>query len=203
MTSSSVHVEVNSPPSFERVQVLLRILLAIVLGWLGITAGWLVFGLYLLLPVIAAVSISIGPARFRRDTAPQIAALLAWLLQLSAYMMLLTDRFPAGTDVARIELPVTSHTTVGGALRRLVSSLPSGAVLLLLWFASGVLWLVAAVAVLVGASIPDPIMAYQRGVLRWQARLVAYHACLVDEYPPVSFDTHPSDHGPLAAAEAR
>ena len=42
--SSPVHVEINSPPSFERVQVLLRILLTIALGWVGVTVGWLVWG---------------------------------------------------------------------------------------------------------------------------------------------------------------
>jgi hypothetical protein len=26
-------------------------------------------------------------------------------------------------------------------------------------------------------------------VLRWETRLVAYHASLVDEYPPFAFDT--------------
>lgn len=203
MTSSPVHVEVSSPPVFDRVQVLLRILLMITLGWLGMTAGWLVWSLYLLLPVIAAIAISLGGDRFRVDVAPRIAAGLAWLLALSAYMMLLTDRFPAGADTNRIELPITGRPTVGSALARLLTSVPSGIVLLVLWFVSGVLWLVAAVAVIVGAAIPAGILGYQRGVLRWQARLVAYHASLVDDYPPLAIDTDDADHGALTTSEAR
>lgn len=203
MASSPVHVEIDSPPVFERVQVLLRILLTIALGWIGVTVGWLVWGLYLVLPVIAAIAVSLGGDRFRADVAPRVAAALSWLLALSAYLMLLTDRFPAGEDTNRIELPITGRPTVGSALARLVTSLPSGLVLLVLWFVSAVLWLVAAVAVLAGASIPAGILGYQRGVLRWQARLVAYHASLVDDYPPLALDTNDSDHAALTTSEAR
>src|SRR5204863_6983876 len=117
----------------ERLQLLLRILLTIGLGWLGITAGWLVWGLYLLLPIVAAISVSIGVERFRADFAPRIATVLIWLLRLSAYTMLLTDRFPVGQETVRIELPIASNPTVGSALWRLLSSLPSGVVLVVLW----------------------------------------------------------------------
>ena len=54
-----------------------------------------------------------------------------------------------------------------------------------------------------GASIPAGILGYQRGVLRWQARLVAYHASLVDDYPPLALDTNDSDHATLTTSEAR
>jgi hypothetical protein len=43
------------------------------------------------------------------------------------------------------------------------------------------------------------ILSFQRGVLRWQARLVAYHASLVEEYPPFSFETG-DGHGATPAA---
>lgn len=188
---------------FDRVQVLIRILLTIVLGWLGVTMGWLVWGLYLVLPVVAAISISLDRDRFRQVVAPRIAAGLSWLLELSAYMMLLTDRFPAGDETTRIELPITGQPTVGSALWRLVTSLPSGVVLIVLWFVSSVLWLVAALAVIFGASVPASILGYQRGVLRWQARLVAYHASLVDDYPPLEIDTDEADHAAITTSEAR
>ena len=89
------------------------------------------------------------------------------------------------------------------ALSRLLTSIPSGIVLCFLWFVSGILWLFAAVAVLLGAAMPGSILAFQRGVLRWQARLVAYHASLVEEYPPFSFDTEDGHETPLAAAGVR
>ena len=43
--------------------------------------------------------------------------------------------------------------------------------------------------VLFTERIPPSILAFQRGVLRWNARLVAYHASLVEEYPPFALDT--------------
>lgn len=200
MSTTSVHVEVSTPPRHERLQLLIRILLAMVLGWLGFTAGWLVWLLFVALPLIAAISLTLGEARFRAAVAPRLVTVLGWLLQLSAYMMLLTDRFPAGADTTRVELPITGHPTPGSALLRLVTSVPSGIVLLVLWFVSGVLWFVAAAAIVLGVSIPRPIHGYQRGVLRWQARLVAYHASLVDDYPPFELDTDELDHDAAFAA---
>ena len=199
MTRSPIVVEVHSPARFERIQLLLRVLLAIFLGWLGVTAGWLVWSLYLCLPVIAAFAVSLD--RFRSSVAPREVAALRWLLQLSAYMMLLTDRFPAGDDTVRIDIPIRAYPTAKSSLWRLVTSLPSGALLMMMWFVSSVLWLVAAGAVLIGAPIPAPITGFQRGVLRWQARLVAYHASLVDDYPPIELVTGEREEAaaPLAA----
>src|SRR5512141_1658722 len=94
-----VHVEVASPPKLERIQLLLRIALAVVLGWFGVTAGWLVWALYALLPLIAAIAISsVGGTSYATDMGPKLWRVLTWLLQLSAYMMLLVDRFPTGGD---------------------------------------------------------------------------------------------------------
>lgn len=195
MRTSPVHVEVVSPAHHERIQVVLRILLAIALGWIGITTGWLVGLLFVALPLVAAISASTGPRRFREDTAPAVVRVLSWLLQLSAFMLLLTDRFPSGTDPnARIELPIHAQPTPGSALTRLLTSLPSGLVLMVLWFVSSVLWLVSAITVLVATTVPPSILGYQRGVLRWQARLVAYHASLVDDYPPFAVETGNADH---------
>src|SRR6185503_13586975 len=53
-----VQIDVTSPPHFDRVQLLLRIGIGILLGWLGLTAGWLVCLLFGALPLIAAVAIS-------------------------------------------------------------------------------------------------------------------------------------------------
>jgi len=81
--------------------------------------------------------------------------------------------------------------TVGSALLRLVTSVPSGLVLIVLWFVSGLLWLYSAAVVLFDAPIPRSILGFQRAIVRWQTHLVAYHASLVDEYPP--FELHTED----------
>lgn len=202
MTDYPVRVEVTSPPHFERMQLLLRIAMVVAAGWLGITFGWFVFLLYGVLPVVAASGASLGGDRYTRDLAPQVARAVRWLVQLSAFMMLLVDRFPTGDDgPVRVDIRITARPTIGSALARLVTSLPSGIVLSVLWCISDLMWLAAALIVVFDGPIPASILGFQRGVLRWQARLLAYHASLVDEYPPFTFDSGPG-HGDLAASSA-
>jgi len=205
MSSYPVHVEVSSPPRFERLQLLLRIVLAIMLGWIGITAGWLVCMLYGLLPVIAAIAVSSrGGDGYLATVGPKLWRVLVWLLQFGAYMALITDRFPTGDDDAiRIEIQFTGKPTIGSALTRLATSIPSGLMLIFLWCVASVLWLVAAVVVLLDGQMPDAILAFQRGVLRWQSRLVAYHASLVEEYPPFLFETGDGHDATITASGAR
>jgi hypothetical protein len=200
-----VHLEVSSPPRFERIQLLLRIVLAIMLGWVGITAGWLACVLYGLLPVIAAIAVSsLGGEGYATTVGPKLWRVLVWLLQFGAYMSLLIDRFPTGDDEpVRIEIQFTGKPTIGSALIRLATSIPSGFVLIFLWCVSSVLWIIAAGVVLLDGRIPDGILAFQRGVLRWQARLVAYHASLVEEYPPFSFETGDGRGAAITASGAR
>jgi hypothetical protein len=203
MSDHPVQLEVVSPTRFDRIQLLLRILFATALAWFGITAGWLIWLLYVMLPVIASVALSTDRARYHADFAPRLWRVLEWLLQLSAFMMLLTDRFPTGADDnVRIAIRYTGKPAVGSAIARLLTSIPSGIVLAALWCVSAVVWPVAAIMVVVAARVPASLLAFQRGVLRWQARLVAYHASLVDDYPPFSFDSV-DDSGALAAPATR
>jgi hypothetical protein len=200
-----VQIDVISPDRFDRIQLLLRLVLACVLAWFGITAGWLVSLLYGTLPLVAAIAISsVGSQAYVHNFAPQLWRVLSWLLQLSAYMVLLVDRFPTSSDgQVQVNIRVTSRPTIGSALLRLVTSIPSGLVLCVLSLVSAMLWLVAAGLVLLGGPMPRSILAFQRGVLRWQGRLVAYHASLVDEYPPFSFESDGGRGATLAASGTR
>ena len=201
MTEYPVQLEVRSPEHFDRIQVVLRLVVGVVLAWIGVSAGWFACLLYLGLPLAAAITISSeGRDVYTRDFAPQLWRVLRWVFELSAYMMMLTDRFPtADGDSVRVDIRFTANPTVGSSLARLATSIPSALVLCVLSWISAVLCIVAIVFVLVGAPMPASILAYQRGVLRWQARLLAYHASLVAEYPPFSFETD-GGHRPAAAA---
>jgi hypothetical protein len=203
-TEYPVAVEVTAPGHFERIQLLLRIALAVALAWIGVTAGWLASALYAALPVVAAIAISSrGSAHFKEEVAPPLWRVLRWLLAFSGYMALLVDRFPTDDDAGvRIAVRVEGTPTEGSALARLLLSLPSALVLAVLACIATVLWVVAAVLVLVGRAMPPWIAAYQRGVLRWTAHLVAYHASLVDTYPPFAFDTGDGHGGAVPAMHA-
>jgi hypothetical protein len=193
VTDHPVHVEVESPVRFDRDQVVLRVVIALALGWLGITYGFVVGLLYVALPVIAAVAAT-PRDRFVSDVEPRLWRVLRWMLQLCAYMMLVVDRFPVGADAdTRVTIRFGGSVTPRTALARLVSSIPSAIVLAVLWCVSSLVWIISAVNILVDRRVPDWALAFQRGVLRWNARLVAYHASFIDEYPPFVLDCADAD----------
>jgi hypothetical protein len=201
-TTHAVHVDVESPRHYDRSQLLLRLLLGAVVGAIGVTGDWLAGVVFGLLPLIAAIGLSTrNNTRFFTEVAPGISKVVRWLMQLSAYMLLLVDRFPmSNTEPVRIEIRCTGTPSVGSSLLRLLTSIPSAFVLMLLWCISCVMWIVGAITILVDRRVPELVLAFQRGVLRWQTHLLAYHASLVDEYPPFSFDGGAHDHSPRAAA---
>jgi hypothetical protein len=192
-----VQLDVTSPARFDRVQLALRLVLSIALGWIGVSAGWLGCALFLALPVIAAVMISTrGAQTYLADTGPRLWQLIRWLLAFSAYMLLLIDRFPLGEPSGvEVQIRPEGQPTTSSALLRLITSLPSGLALLLLGVVSWVLVVVGAVMILIEQRVPAGILGFQRGVLRWKARLAGYHTSLVGDYPPFSLEAEPAQPG--------
>ncbi len=190
-TAYPVTFDVSRPAKFERPQLFLRILVAIILWVLASIAGWV---LYLGFPVLAAIFISQkGPEKYLEEDGPRMTEWLRWVVAIFAYLLILTDRFPTEKpeEIIRFEVSTSGSPTVGSALLRLIYSIPSLLVLGLLGIVSGVILLIAAVMVLIQENYPDGLYDFQRGVLRWEARLLGYHASLVDQYPPFALDTGP------------
>jgi hypothetical protein len=183
--------DVASPARYDRVQVVMRLLFAVMLGLLGVSFGWVMVLLYFALPAIAAVVIqSRGVDSYLEETAPSIQRLLRWLLSLMAYMVFLTDRFPTGGEtLVSYEVTPGGAPTVQSALWRLLASLPEALVLALLGVVSTVLALLSALQVLFVESVPETYLGFQRAVIRWQGRLFAYHASLVEVMPPFALDS--------------
>ncbi len=192
MAEYPVVFDITRPEKFERSQVFLRILLLIIVSIVTGTVGWM-FGLvYLLLPVLAAIFVSNrGTERFIEEDGPRVSGWLRWLVAFYAYLIILTDRFPTERpeEIVRFEVRAGGSPTVGSALLRLIYSIPNAFVFVLLGIVSVAVWLIAAVIVLIRESYPEGLYNFQRGVLRWEARLLGYHASLVDEYPPFALDT--------------
>ena len=195
MRSSLYPIEfdvVAVPPRFERVQVVLRLVLMLVLAHLGTTLGWLFWFLYLALPVAAAVLVSQhGAARYLADDSRGVVRLLQWAVAAYAYLLLLTDRFPtsAPDPAVRFEVHPQGEPTVSSALWKLITTLPLAIGLALLGILSTLCWLLAMLLVLVHGEYPRVLYDFQVGVVRWLARLWGYHASLVQTYPPVSFES--------------
>lgn len=191
-TEYPVTFDITRPEKFERPHVFLRILVVVILSILAGAIGWILGLVYLAVPVLAAIFISQkGPEKYLEEDGPRMTGWLCWVLALYAYLGILTDRFPTEKpeEIVRFEVKPQGAPTVGSALLRLIYSIPSAFVLGILGIVSGVILLIAAVMVLIQENYPDGLYNFQRGVLRWEARLLGYHASLVDQYPPFALDT--------------
>jgi hypothetical protein len=180
--------EVERPPVFSRVQVVLRIALLIVLSWIAHPFGLL----WIVLPVVAAVFISQrGGERYLAETGPKVTSVLRFLVGALAYIALLTDRLPGGGDEApvRFEVEPSGSPTVGSALLRIVYAIPSLIVLAILGVAGAVVWVISLVLILVNETYPESFWRFLRGLVCWEARLLVYLGSLVEPYPPFSLET--------------
>jgi hypothetical protein len=196
-TGYPVTFNVPRPEKFERPQVVLRILVIVLLSILAGAVGWIFGVLYLAIPVLAAVFISQGggEAYFKDTKMPMI---LRWYLALYCYLAVLIDRFPTEEpeNIISFEVRPSGSPTVGSALLRLIVSIPSAFVLALLGIVGAVIWVIAVVSILIQENYSTGLYDFQLGIMRWQARLLGYHASLVDEYPPFAVDTGPEQSEP-------
>jgi hypothetical protein len=173
------------PERFDRAQVFLRIVVLLILESVGSV-------LYLGIPVLAGIMISRkGGQRFMDEDAPRIAGWLHWIVAVASYVGFLSDRFPTERPdtAARFEVTPSGIPTVGTAVLRILTSIPSVLVLALLCLVGALGWIVAAISVLITRSYPNWLYGYLRAVVRWGARLLAYHSSIVDRYPPFAIDT--------------
>jgi hypothetical protein len=188
--------DVDRPPAFRRAHVVLRLVLLFLLSWIAHPLGLLWLGL----PVVAAILVSQkGGQRYLDESGPTVTRVLGWIVAVVAYLALLTDDFPGGgRPTVRFELERSGSPTVGSALLRILYVIPSLIVLAILGFVGAIVWLVAVVLVLVSERYPESLWGFLRGLVRWYARLLAYLASLVDEYPPFRLETGPAS--PAAAS---
>ncbi len=193
---------VEAPEEFDKAQVFLRILIVIVLSVLQI--GSIVFSAaYLVLPVLAGVLVSQkGADQYLAEAEQGPTKWLRYLMGFYSYMALATDKLPtsAPEDVVDLQLQTSGTPTVGSALMRIILAIPHAIVLALLGIVFAVCWLVAAIAILIGGSYPEWAKNFILGYLRWEARLMAYMASLVDEYPPFTLGDAGGAPEPATAA---
>ena len=192
--SYPVIFDITPPARHDRLQLLVRLLISIVLGIVGISLGWISAIAYFALPAAAAIAIgSYGVEHYFARTAPALVRILRWVLSFEAYMTFLSDRFPTGEGtLVRYRVSPSGAPTPAAALWRLVASLPEAIVLAVLGWVAGIVWVISLVCVLVRETVPAGLLGFQRGLLRWQARLLAYHASVVDVVPPYALDTGPA-----------
>lgn len=187
--TAGVEFDVERPPAFDRAHVFLRVVLLIVIGWISHPVGLLWLGL----PAFAAILVSQkGGQRYVDESGTTVTRVLAWIVQLVAYLALLTDRLPGSGSAVRFEVERSGSPTVRSALMRVLYAIPSLIVLSILTFLGAVVWTIAIVLVLVDGRYPEGMWRFLFGIVQWEARLLAYLASLVDAYPPFSLAAAPA-----------
>ncbi len=116
--SDPVSFDLDRPPEFRRVPVVLRLALLIVISWIGHPFGLLWLGL----PVVAAIFISqTGGQRYLDEDGAKLTRVLRWIVAVLAYLALLTDRLPGGGEsTVRCQVERSGSPTVGSALLRIL-----------------------------------------------------------------------------------
>ena len=187
MNSHPVQFSVRPRGAVARVQVVIRLVLLAAISVVGCASIYWI--LYLGLPaVVAALVVSKGQGWYLMEGAPRLVRGLRWLAAAYAYLWLLTDELPssANAGAARLNIVVDGTPTAGSSLLRLVYSLPALLLAAVLSVAAALVWLLAAVAILISERMPVALGDFLTLTLRYQARLMAYHLSLVNRYPSLA-----------------
>jgi hypothetical protein len=192
--------DVPAPTQFDKAQVALRIAIIFVLAILQV--GGIVFGgAYLVLPIVAAVMIAQkGSEKYIAEADSGPTRWLRFLVMFYSYMALATDKMSTDdpNQVVKLDVRASGKPTVGSALLRIILGIPHAIVLGFIGIAFAIVWIISAVSILINGNYPEWAFNFIRGYLRWNTRVLAYMASLVDEYPPFSF----GDGEPMVPASA-
>ena len=66
--------------------------------------------------------------------------------------------------------------------------LPHVIILALYYFVSGIVTLIAFIAILINGRYPENLFGFMTGFHRWRARVIVYSAFMTEQYPPFSPD---------------
>jgi hypothetical protein len=193
-------IDLPHPERMSRLHLLIRLVIAILTGGIFDAIGWPGGFLYLAVPALAALLIAQhGASRYFASDVPILVRILDWIMAFYAYMTLLTDEFPLDQrPVVHTDVSPSGTPTVGSAVFRFVSSIPAMIVLAIYGFIGAIVWLLAVLSIVAFGRYPRSWFDYQCGVLRFAARVIAYHASFVETYPPLTLELGPSAHEPTA-----
>ena len=121
-------------------------------------------------------------------------ALSRFFTRISAYVLLVTDRYPSTEDDQNIHLDVpypNAQTDLnrGLPLVKWFLAIPHYFILFFLWIALAFVTLIAWFIVIITGKYPRGLFNFTVGVMRWTWRVHAYAILLAtDKYPPFSLD---------------
>ncbi len=110
-------------------------------------------------------------------------------MRASAYILLLTDKYPPFEGEWLLRYEVDRPETLSRwklLFWKLITAIPHIIILIVLWFVVVVVVVIAWFAVLFTGRFPRGLHGLVEGWLRWNARVTAYIMSLTDRYPPFS-----------------
>lgn len=182
----AVELDVTQLDRYDRVQLLLRLVIGAAMGMFHQSLIGVLAALYLILPGLSAIMISRQDSRgFEGKDAAWIESVLDWFVSFYAYMLFVTDRFPvdAATRKVRLRIERFGEPSIGEALLRLITSLPHALLLAVLAVASIIVSAIIFVCILFTERAPESLRGFQRDFLASLARFFVFHSALVDTYP--------------------
>lgn len=129
--------------------------------------------------------------RYPRGLFDFVVNINRWNANLLAYYGLLRDEYPPfswepGQYPVTYEMRYSEQMGRWMPLIKWLLALPHYIVLMFLFVAAYVVWIISWFAILFTARFPRGLFDFLVGVLRWQYRVNAYTGLLCDEYPPFS-----------------
>lgn len=115
--------------------------------------------------------------------------LFRWLINIEAYLALLTANYPPfGEGAYPVELAIIPAERYNRwtVFFRAILVIPHVIILIFLTIAQVVITVIAWFAILFTGQYPPSMYDFSVGVQRWGVRVSAYIYLLVDEYPPFS-----------------
>ena len=187
-----VHFIVERPKNSSRLQLLVRVIAFMALGVVGVSFGMVFLFAYLALPVFATsrLAASATPEDYAETDGPRVLTVLGWFAAICAWAGLVAESLPGRKPDESVRLGVDRFTasSASNAPWRVLTGLPSALVLAILGWFGVFVWLWAALSILVAQRVGPRTFRYLVGLQRWSIRLLVYQACLVEEYPPFSFE---------------
>ena len=178
--------DVEYPEELSRWLIFVKWLLAIphqiILGALGMASGVIGF--------IAFFAI-LFTKRYPRGLFDFVVNVNRWSTNVLAYTGLFRDEYPPfswepGQYAVTYEVDYPEELNRWLPLIKWLLAIPHFIVLLFLYIAASVAWVIAWFAILFTGRFPRGLFDFIVGVLRWQYRVNAYANLMRDEYPPFS-----------------
>src|SRR5437868_14709021 len=127
MADYPVTFDIAYPAKMDRVQIAIRIGILIVLSILGGAISWIWGGMYIIIPVVAAIMISQrGGEKYVTEADENMTKWLRLPMAFHAYLGLLTDRLPNEDprETLTFDVRPTGTPSAGQTLLRIIPGIP-------------------------------------------------------------------------------